>query len=127
MNVLVANAGSSSLKLRLVGEDEGVLAAADLPSPGTAADEEALRAFAAEAGAVDTVGHRVVHGGTEVQGSVVLDGDTLGRLRRAAELAPLHNGPALAVVGALRRVLPAATHVACFDTTFHSGLPEAAA
>ena len=124
MNVLVANAGSSSLKLRVLDEHDAVIASADLAAD---ADEETLRELASGAGRLDAVGHRLVHGGRELHESVVLDERALSRLERTTELAPLHNGPALAVVATLRRLLPDAPHVACFDTAFHSGMPDGAA
>ena len=64
MRVLTVNAGSSSLKLRLLGDADELLAGADLPAlAGRAASDELARAVAGmpEPGAV---GHRVVHGGT---------------------------------------------------------------
>ena len=125
--MLVANAGSSSLKLRLLDGHDAVLAAADLPAPAGGRDEAAVRSFVSEAASVDAVGHRVVHGGSDFLRSAVLDDPALDRLRRLSDLAPLHNGPALAVVDLLRDVCPEDPHVACFDTAFHSGMPDAAA
>jgi len=127
MNVLVANAGSSSLKLRLLDQSDGVLASADLPAPKTAPDRSLLQRFVSKAGQVDAVGHRLVHGGAEFRESVVVDEAVRERLVEVAELAPLHNGPALAVMAELRRVCPQVPHVACFDTAFHASLPDAAA
>ena len=127
MNVLVANAGSSSLKLRLLDADDAVVASADLPSPAGGRDDAAVREFVSEAGGIDAVGHRVVHGGAEFLHSTTLDERALERLRRLSDLAPLHNGPALAVVDVLRHVSPATPHVACFDTAFHGEMPDAAA
>lgn len=127
MRVLVANAGSSSLKLRLLDGDDAVVYAADLPAPASGRYDAAVREFVSKAGGIDAVGHRVVHGGAEFLQSAVLDERSLGRLRRLSDLAPLHNGPALAVVDALRVTTPAIPHVACFDTAFHTGMPDAAA
>ncbi len=63
MRVLVVNAGSSSLKLRLLDPDDAVAAEADLDAPRSQVDEDALQAWIAGAGTVDAVGHRIVHGG----------------------------------------------------------------
>lgn len=127
MNVLVANTGSSSLKLRVIAERGAVVAALDLPAPATPLDRSPIESFVADVEDIDAVGHRVVHGGARFRHPVLVDEHNLEGLEGLEDLAPLHNGPALAVLGALRAVLPAVPHVACFDTAFHSTLPDAAA
>src|SRR3954465_1940856 len=127
MNVLVANAGSSSLKLRLLDDGDGLLASADLPASGTSPDRPSLQRFVSTAGRADAVGHRLVHGGAEFRESVLVDEAVRGRLASVSELAPLHNGPPLAVLAELRRICPQVPHVACFDTAFHASLPAEAA
>ena len=127
MSILVANTGSSSLKLRLVGPSDLIAAAADLPPPGDPVDVEAMRAFLQTADGIGAVGHRVVHGGREFLEPVLLDGPDIERLGALRDLAPLHNGPALRVLDALRRLCPQLPHVACFDTAFHASIPDEAA
>jgi acetate kinase len=56
-----------------------------------------------------------------------VDRDALDALRAAAELAPLHNPPALAALEAALAAAPDVPNVACFDTAFHAGLPPEAA
>jgi acetate kinase len=124
--VLVANAGSSSLKLRVVGSSDEVLSAADLPAPEPDGDMRELERFVDDVAELDAVGHRIVHGG-DLRESTLVDERTEQRLGELAELAPLHNRPALAVLGALRELRPELAHVACFDTTFHATLPPDAA
>jgi len=124
--VLVANTGSSSLKLRAVGPSDEVLASADLPAPGAADIGPELARFLDAAPALDAVGHRIVHGGG-LSEAVPVDARTEHRLAELSELAPLHNGPALAVLDLIRRLRPEFRHVACFDTAFHATLPPAAA
>lgn len=73
------------------------------------------------------VAHRIVHGGPSFSGPIRLDGANLAALEALTPLAPLHNGPALALVRAVQAWLPATKdHWACFDTAFHHSLPEAA-
>jgi acetate kinase len=67
-----------------------------------------------------------VHGGTRFTGPVALDDAVAADLRGLVDLAPLHLPAALAAIDAVRRVLPAAPQVACFDTAFHTALPAAA-
>jgi len=107
--VLVVNAGSTSLKLSVVADD------------GSTKEVESL------AQEVDAVAHRVVHGGARFRDPVVVDDEVAEALAELAELAPLHNGPALAALVDARRVLPDVPHVAVFDTAFHATLPEEAA
>ncbi|GAA4635299.1 acetate kinase [Actinoallomurus vinaceus] len=113
--VLVVNAGSSSLKLTLLGADDTVLARPrdlaeipDLPAP-------------------DAIGHRIVHGGQEFTEPVLIDDDVERRLRALVDLAPLHQPKSIHGIDAVRTVLPGVPEVACFDTAFHAGLPPAAA
>ncbi len=121
MRVLVVNAGSSSLKLRLVGADDELLGARDL-EPG-----DALEGPMAELGEADASGHRVVHGGARFVDPVVIDDAVVSALEELTALAPLHQPPALAAIAATRRAAPHLPAVACFDTAFHAGLPDAAA
>lgn len=127
LRVLVVNPGSSSLKLRLLGDGDAVLAERDLPASEGAVERAALDAFLRGAPEPDAAGVRVVHGGPDLRASVRVEGDVLRRLRAVAELAPLHNPPALQAIEALREARPDLPLVACFDTAFHAGIPDAAA
>src|SRR5919201_1257591 len=123
--VLVVNAGSSSLRLRVLGDGDAPVAARD----AAASDdwEDALAAFLDEAPRPDAAGHRVVHGGEDFPGPFVVDDGGEGRLGELQELAPLHNPPALRMIAALRRLRPQLRSVCCFATAFHATLPRAAA
>src|SRR3954451_11582984 len=127
MRVLVVNAGSSSLKLRLLGPDDGVLAEADIAAPRAEVDEAALAEWVAGAGAIDAVGHRIVHGGQRFRAAARIDADVVAALRALTDLAPLHQPKSLAALDAVTRTLPGTPAVACFDTAFHATLPDAAA
>lgn len=48
-------------------------------------------------------------------------------LARLADLAPLHNAPALRAIEAARHAFPSLPQVAVFDTAFHATIPEEAA
>ena len=71
-------------------------------------------------------GHRVVHGGPDMDAPVVVDAPTLARIQALEPLAPLHNPPAVAVLKALAGRFPNLPQVACFDTAFHRGHPAVA-
>jgi acetate kinase len=77
-------------------------------------------------GEIEGVGHRVVHGGERFRSSVVIDEEVLAAIESVSDLAPLHNPNNLKGYYAARAVLPAATHVAVFDTAFHQDLPPEA-
>jgi acetate kinase len=72
------------------------------------------------------VAHRVVHGGGRFCAPTRVDSAVVEGLEALIPLAPLHNGPALAVIRWLRQRHPALPQWACFDTAFHATLPEAA-
>ena len=72
------------------------------------------------------VGHRVVHGGERYTSAVRITPEVKQAIEELAELAPLHNPPALDGIAAVEQVLPDVPQVAAFDTAFHSTLSEAA-
>jgi acetate kinase len=124
--VLVVNAGSSSLKLSVVEADDEVAASTELERwDGNAADAR-VGAFVSSAGTVGAVGHRVVHGGVQFDGPVVIDERVEGELAALVHLAPLHQPRAIAGIDAIKTALPGARAVACFDTAFHMSMPAAA-
>jgi acetate kinase len=125
VRVVVVNAGSVTLKLSVVAEGgEAPLASRTVDHWDGEVDP--IRDFVAGAGAVDAVGHRVVHGGERHHAAVVLDDGVIADLRALAPLAPLHQARGLIGVDAVQRVLPSVPHVACFDTAFHAAMPAAA-
>ncbi len=123
--VLVVNAGSSSLKLRVLDGDDAV-AGADLDAPRGTADSAEIKAAIESFGPVDAVGHRVVHGGTLYTSPVLVTGEVRRRLESLTDLAPLHQPKSLAAMDAVQAVLPDTPAVACFDTAFHATIGAAA-
>ena len=127
LRVLVVNAGSSSLKLRLLDSGDHVAGARDLPAPRGAADAGMLKDAICSFGDVDAVGHRIVHGGTLFRAPVVVDARVRQRLEALTDLAPLHQPKSLAALDAVQAALPTVPGVACFDTAFHATIPDHAA
>jgi acetate kinase len=77
---------------------------------------------------IDASGHRIVHGGEQFRGPTVIDAAAMQAIERLSELAPLHNGPAVAALRAVNAALgPQVPAVATFDTAFHQTLPPRAA
>jgi acetate kinase len=126
-HVVVVNAGSSSLKVRVLDRGDAVVASLDLDSWDGRADHAELADFLTTARAdAAIVGHRVVHGGTKFSQAVLIDDEVVDAIRQLTDLAPLHQPRALAGIAATRRALPHVPAVACFDTAFHAGMPAAA-
>ncbi|KAI1872448.1 hypothetical protein JX265_005328 [Neoarthrinium moseri] len=67
--------------------------------------------------------HRIVHGGDYTTSQKITE-DTYHHLEALTDLAPLHNASALEIVKSCMAELPKATNVACFDSQFHSSIPE---
>jgi acetate kinase len=114
MRILCLNAGSSSLKYSIDGETG---AFEEVEDHARAAEELLDRVPKP-----DAVGHRVVHGGTNIAPCLVDEGE----LEKLIPLAPLHLPPALAVIRAVRHRYPDLPQVSCFDTMFHRTMPEVA-
>jgi acetate kinase len=127
VRVLVVNAGSSSLKLRLLAPDDSVLFSEDLTAHQGTFDAGSFRsAISGIVDQVDAVGHRIVHGGTRFTRAVVIDVDVEREIRDLADLAPLHQAKSLAGIDAVGGILTGVPAVACFDTAFHTTMPDAA-
>ena len=132
MNVLVVNAGSTSLKVSLLSVGDGARLAewavdrigGDGPSDHRAALSGLLPELSARR--VDAVGHRVVHGGEEFVEPALIDEAVLAGIEALVPLAPLHNPANLTGIRAARQVWPDVPHVAVFDTAFHATIPHRA-
>ncbi len=121
--ILAVNAGSSSLKLRMLGPNNEVLDDATI-APWN--DDDVTRWVETLPVLPDAVGHRVVHGGARRE-PVLLDQQVEEDLAALTPLAPIHQPLALAAIRAVRRSFPGVPAVACFDTAYHASLPAAAA
>jgi acetate kinase len=75
---------------------------------------------------VAAAGHRVVLGGTRFEAPVRLDGDVLDYLDSLAAIEPSHQPFNVAGARAFAEAFPGLPQVACFDTSFHRTMPEAA-
>ena len=76
-----------------------------------------------DAGQIDGVGHRVVHGGETFHAPALIDAEVLEGIRANVPLAPLHNPANLAGIEVARELFPQAPQVAVFDTAFHQSMP----
>lgn len=153
MGIVVFNAGSTSLKFGLFhsdtlesltsgsidwadgnrsrakctlrrGQQSAILSTVDVSGEGAAASR-AVQALL-ETHKIKAVGHRVVHGGANSESAAIIDEALKTRIASLAELAPLHNPPALQAIQAAENALPRTPQVAVFDTGFFAELPERA-
>ena len=127
MAILAVNAGSSSLKLSLIADDDRILAERELEAPGAQVDPTELDAALRDGlDHADAIVHRIVHGGERFTGPVVIDDDVTDELEQLTDLAPLHQPKSLAALRAVSQRLPDVPAIACFDTAFHQTLSPAA-
>ncbi|WP_137134331.1 acetate/propionate family kinase [Rhizobium sp. FKY42] len=70
--------------------------------------------------AVNSAGHRIVHGGDVFNGPVELTTATLAKIHPLTKLAPLHQPHALRIIEAVRHLRPKLFQTGSFDTTFHA-------
>ena len=125
MRILTVNAGSSTIKLRLLDHDT-LEAAADIAADTDGFDRDHLAATIRDWPSPHAVGHRIVHGGTRFIGAVLIDSSVRQQLAALTDLAPLHQPKSLNALDAVSRHLPDTPAVACFDTAFHATIPAAA-
>ena len=152
MNVLVINAGSSSLKYQLLDVDTREVYAKGncerigidgsfighqemggekqrlevaLPDHRTAIKHvfDILKTVDKPIGGI---GHRVVQGGWYFPESAVVTDETLAQVREVAPLAPLHNYAEADVIEICRDMFPEIGNVIVPDTAFHYHMPERA-
>lgn len=152
MNILVINAGSSSLKFQIIEMPVGTVISTGLverigldnpffhytirteefsETPTFSNHKEALEAIAQKIiskgkGTIDTIAHRVVHGGEQFSKTTKITKEVKDKIRELCSLAPLHNPVNLACIEVAEVVFPNATQIAVFDTAFHHTIPEKA-
>ncbi|AEE96018.1 acetate/propionate family kinase [Mahella australiensis] len=152
MNILVLNCGGSSVKFQVfdmpserviakgmverIGKTDAVLhyssarqeaqqrvmpisdhKAAISMALSTLTDDDSI-------GAIDAIGHRLVHGGERYTGAVFIDDEVLSTLKEYAPLAPLHNPPNALGIEACKQLMPDIVQVGLFDTALHQKLPD---
>ena len=154
MDILLLNAGSSSIKYQVMdADDKSVIATGLIQKIGGAgstldhavhgeefhvaedfADHEAalhamVEMFNAHGPAlseIGAVGHRTVHGGDRFDHTVVITDEVVDTLVELSPLAPLHNPPGITAIRAAQHNLPDVPHLAIFDTAFFAHLPAEA-
>lgn len=75
---------------------------------------------------LEAAGHRIVHGGPKFITPQLIDEKLKVGLKELIPFAPLHLPSQIAMIDAVAAHFPDLPQVACFDTAFHSGIPEVA-
>lgn len=130
--LLVLNLGSATLKAARV-DGLGPIAGKprlsqriELALDESASDPRTLLVQATEAlgfvAAPAWIGHRIVHGG-DAEAARILDGAEIDRLQALANLAPMHQPAALALVESAAKLWPHAVQCGVYDTVWHAALP----
>lgn len=131
MIVLALNSGSSTFKFglyRMEASQSEELLLATIPASNA---EEAVAGVAkllakAKAPAPAAIGHRIVHGGPALRRHCLIDASVMQLLEAAVAFAPVHMPAALSFLHFSQERFPGLPQVACFDTSFHAGLPDVA-
>ena len=154
MNILVLNAGSSSLKFQVIDTNtKEVLGSGNFERIGDEEQSflgikydgnkeefehpaknhtEALEFIIEKLNElvlkgekeINAVGHRIVHGGSKFVKPQLVDETVINGLKDVIHLAPLHNPAAIAGIEAVNEILPGVKSVVCFDTGFHQTMKE---
>ena len=75
---------------------------------------------------VEAIGHRVLHGGSKITESRVIDQEVIDVIDECCDLGPLHNPANLMGIRACMELMPGKPNVAVFDTAFHQTMPPKA-
>lgn len=150
MNVLVLNCGSSSVKAAVIATSTGerlleMLVERVQESQPELSFNDGKPILCPESGhdavlhfafpqlqqhlkqhRIDSIGHRVAHGGEYFDECVEIDDSVLEKIEELSDLAPLHNPVNLKGIQIAKEFWPDLPHTAVFDTAFHHTLPRRA-
>ncbi len=155
MNILVINAGSSTLKCQLVDANKKAslmkALAEHIGSPDAVLTISGHKQISIKNASIDTalehileylndgqdspihslsdinaIGHRIVSGGEYFTESGLVDEEVIRKVELCSELAPLHNPNAVICIRACQKLFPRIPQALVFDTTFHHTMPPKA-
>ena len=72
---------------------------------------------------IGAVGHRVLHGGDKLSGSVLVTEEVKATIEECCDLGPLHNPANLKGIVECEKIM-SVPQVAVFDTSFHQTMPD---
>jgi len=125
MQILVINAGSSSVKFSVFEEGEQIFKSSLDKLEDIAVAMEQIPDILTKNGFAhpQAVAHRVAHGGAVFKDACLIDDAVLSSIEANIPLAPLHNPPNLAGIRMAQQCWPDVAQVAVFDTAFHQTMP----
>ncbi len=146
--ILVLNAGSSSIKFALfdadlneqhaglvagIGDHAAFVLDGQTSAPSITNHHEALceiltalTSVGVDPKTLRAAAHRVVHGGAALIRPAKITDSILAEIEKCAPLAPLHNPHNLAAIRALGKIAPDLEQFVSFDTSFHATNPDVA-
>ena len=120
--------GKSRFKFKVPGREDYVTAAS-MPTHAEALTlvldtlvDEKLGVIAS-ADEIGAVGHRVLHGGDRLSGSVLVTDEVKAIIEECCDLGPLHNPANLKGIVECEKIMNV-PQVAVFDTGFHQTMPD---
>lgn len=136
LNILVLNAGSSSIKYQVFDMStqqvliKGLIdrigeAGSTIPNHHAALEQIVAQLHQAQL-PIQAIGHRAVHGGEAFHDAALITPDVMAAMRQMIPLAPLHNPANLEGIEVAQRLFPDLPQVAVFDTAFHQTMPPVA-
>lgn len=129
LSITVGQAGSSGFRLKI--SDSSGTSLLDSPVNGgdSIAALEVMVAWMSDHGflaQLAAAGHRLVQGGPRHKTPERITPEFLSEMEQLAPLDPDHMPSAIQVIQFVARKFPELPQVACFDTAFHSSLPQVA-
>ncbi len=115
-------------RMKIRGARSDVLHDAPFPAASHAEAMDGILAWLEANGRKDgisAIGHRIVHGGPSFDRPLRIDDTLVAALVALEPLAPLHQPHNVAGVRAALAAFTGLPQVACFDTAFHRGQPDA--
>ena len=119
--------GKSRFKYSVPGEDT-YKATPDMPNHAVALQLVLDTLVSEERGVIKStseisaVGHRVLHGGAKLSGSVLVTDEVKAIIEECCDLGPLHNPANLKGIVECEKIM-SVPQVAVFDTSFHQTMP----
>ncbi|MBT5021589.1 acetate/propionate family kinase [Candidatus Woesearchaeota archaeon] len=123
MNILIINAGSSSIKYSLFENKKLLInGLEERVKDYKKILKKIIKQLAAQNYTIDAIGHRVVHGG-KITKSKRITKKLVKQLDKIKELAPLHDIPEINCIKFCLENFKV-PQIAIFDTSFHSTIPD---
>ena len=120
--------GKSGFKYKVPGREDYVVKTA-LPTHGEALQlvldtlVDPVRGVLKSVDEIGAVGHRVLHGGDKLSGSLIVTEEVKKVIEECCDLGPLHNPANLKGIVECEKIMNV-PQVAVFDTGFHQTMPD---